>query len=76
MRPGAVARRFLAKHIAYEYDKRSFCSVHLNQGGLRVWLRLKYGRLINAPNFARDVSSVGHWGNGDLELGVCPSNTP
>ena len=70
MRPGAVARRLLAKHIAYECDKRSFCSVHINKGGLRVWLRLKYGRLTNAPDFARDVSSVGHWGNGDLELGI------
>jgi predicted type IV restriction endonuclease/predicted transport protein len=70
MRPGAVAKRFKAKHIAYDSDKRSFCSVHINQGGLRVWLRLKYGRLTNPPSFARDVSSVGHWGNGDLELGI------
>ncbi len=70
LRPGAVVRRCLAKYIAYACGKRSFCSLHLNQGGLRVWLKLKYGRLTNAPIFARDVSSVGHWGNGDLELGI------
>ncbi len=70
MGPGAIARRYLAKHIAYESAKRSFCNVHINQGGLRVWLRLKYSRLTNAPSFARDVSSVGHWGTGDLELGI------
>jgi len=22
------------------------------------------------PSFARDVSSIGHWGSGDLELGI------
>ena len=70
MNSGTIARRYLAKYIAYEQDKRSFCSVHINQSGLRVWLKLKYSRLVNAPNFARDVSNVGHWGNGDLELGI------
>ena len=70
MVPGPVVRRYLAKYIDYQRDKRSFCSVHINQGGLRVWLRLKYGRLANPPAFARDVSRVGHWGNGDLELDI------
>lgn len=63
-------KRYLAKCIAYDRGKRSFCSVHLQQGGLRVWLRLKYSRLINPPAFARDVSGIGHWGAGDLELGI------
>lgn len=70
MRPGAVVRRCLRNSIAYVYDKRSFCSVCIKQGGLRVWLRLKFGRLTNAPDFARDVSGVGHQGNGDLELAI------
>lgn len=70
MRAGAVARRCLRNSIAYVCDKRSFCSVRIKQGGLLVWLRLKYSRLTNAPNFARDVSGVGHQGNGDLELGI------
>jgi hypothetical protein len=70
MQPGPIARRYLAKYIAYARAKRSFCSMHINQGGLRVWPKLKYARLVNPPSFARDVSSVGHWGNGDLELGI------
>jgi predicted transport protein len=65
-----VTKRYLAKYISYGRGKRGFCSVHLQQGGLRVWLKLKYSRLSAPPKFARDVSGVGHWGTGDLELGI------
>ncbi len=68
--PEAVTKRYLAKCIAYDGAKRNFCSVHIRQGGLRVWLKLKYSRLINPPAFARDVSNVGHWGAGDVELSI------
>jgi predicted transport protein len=63
-------KRYLATYIGYFRGKRPFCSVHLQQGGLRVWLKLKFGRITNPPAFARDVSGVGHWGSGDCELGI------
>jgi predicted transport protein len=66
--PGGISRRYLAKTVNYELNGRCFCSVHLLQGGLRVWLRLKLSRIENPPLFARDVSNVGHWGTGDVEL--------
>jgi predicted transport protein len=68
--PGAVAKRFLSKYVAYASGNHSFCSVHLQQAGLRVWLKLKYNRLVAPPPFARDVSNVGHWGTGDVELDI------
>ncbi|MBI3923677.1 MAG: hypothetical protein HY318_19815 [Armatimonadetes bacterium] len=68
--PEEVEKQCRAKHIGYRRGKSVFCSVHLQQSGLRVWLKLKYGRLENAPDFARDVSATGHWGVGDLELGI------
>ena len=40
------------------------------QSGLRVFLKLKYSHLENPPSFARDVSGVGHYGVGDLELAI------
>jgi hypothetical protein len=70
LRPGGVQKRYWAKCISYEADGRTFCSVHLQRAGLRVWLYLKLHRLTNPPPFARDVSNVGHWGGGDLELGI------
>jgi len=68
--PSGVSRRYLAKSVNYEHRKRCFCSVHVLQGGLRVWLQLKYNRLTNPPSFARDVSNVGHWGTGNVELRI------
>ena len=70
LKPGGVQKRCWAKCIGFDADGRRFCSVHLRQGGLRVWLYLKLHRLANPPSFARDVSKVGHWGGGDLELGI------
>jgi predicted transport protein len=70
MKQEAVQRHFKAKYISYALQKRIFCSVHLLQSGLRIWLHLKYRHLQNPPSFARDVSNVGHWGGGDLELDI------
>lgn len=70
LQPGVVERRHLAKYISYVVGKESFCSLHILRGGLRVWLKLKYNRLENPPSFARDVSGIGHWGTGDLELAI------
>ena len=70
MKPEAVERQFKAKYVSYACNDRIFTSVHVQQGGLRVWLYLKYTRLRNPPSFARDVTNVGHWGTGDLELDI------
>lgn len=70
LKPGEVEKRYQAKDVQYRCGKKGFCSVHLQQSGLRVWLKLKYGRLENPPDFARDVSNIGHWGAGDVELGI------
>jgi hypothetical protein len=68
--PARVERCIKKNYIAFQADGRIFCSVLLQQSGLRIWLRLKYGRLEHPPDFSRDVSGIGHQGVGDLELRV------
>ncbi len=70
LKPGAIEKRYTAKTINYLHGKHIYCSVHILQSGLRVWLKLKYNRLENPPSFARDVSNIGHWGVGNLELRI------
>jgi predicted transport protein len=70
LRPGAIAKHVLVKCIAYREGKRTFCSVCLLQRGLRIWLKTKIHRLTNPPDFARDMSGIGHWGVGDVELAI------
>lgn len=68
--PSAVNRKFLKKYIGYRRDKSTFCSVHLRKSGLRIWVKLNYPELEDPPEFVRDVSNVGHWGVGDVEVSV------
>ncbi|MFH1537456.1 MAG: DUF5655 domain-containing protein [bacterium] len=68
--PGGITKRYLAKSINYECKYRCFCSVVIVRGGLRLFLKLKYSRIEQPPSFARDVSNIGHWGTGDLELRI------
>lgn len=70
LRAGAVQKRHGGLWIGYEANGRTFCSVRLRHSGLRVSLHLELHRLPSPPSFARDVSNVGHWGAGDLELRI------
>ena len=36
--------------------------------GLKLWINLKKEKLDDPKNLTRDVSEIGHWGNGDYEL--------
>ena len=68
--PGRVSRAYKAKYIRWSLDKAIFCCAHLQQGGLRVWVKTNPKALNPAASFARDVSKIGHWGVGDVELTV------
>ena len=67
---GGVERRYYAKSVNYVRGKKTFCSLFIRRDGLRIWLQIKYSHLDNPPAFARDMTGIGHWGTGDLELGV------
>jgi hypothetical protein len=68
--PGRITRSYKAKTINWNLDDAIFCCAHLQQGGLRVWVKTDPRELDPAITFARDVSRIGHWGVGDVELAV------
>lgn len=68
--PVNVRAKHLKWYVRYSHGKNIFCCVHLQKSGLRVWLKLDYSALEMPPDYARDVSKVGHWGVGDVELAV------
>jgi hypothetical protein len=70
LKPGIIRKQYMAKTINYLSANKCFCSFHILRNGLRVWLYLKYNRVENPTAFSRDVSSIGHWGGGDFELGI------
>ena len=54
----------------WSLDKAIFCCANLQQGGLRVWVKIDPKKLDQSVSFARDVSKIGHWGVGDVELAI------
>jgi len=49
-------------------SKSDFTDVEFHKKELKVFLNLKKGELNDPKGLARDVSHIGHWGNGDYEL--------
>jgi predicted transport protein len=54
--------------IGFKVDNNIFCDIVLQGKGLKIYLNLKSGGLQDQKNVARDVSNVGHWGNGAYEI--------
>ena len=58
-----------AKYIAYIH-KTNFVDIVVRKSDLTLYLNMEKGKLNDPQNVARDVSNVGHWGNGDYEVKV------
>jgi len=67
---GRITRSYKSKTVNWTLDNAIFCCAHLQQGGLRVWVKTDPKELDPAFTFARDVSRIGHWGVGDVELAI------
>ena len=46
----------------------NFVDVRPQKSSLKLWINLAKGELDDPENLARDVSEVGHWGNGDYQV--------
>ena len=55
------------KRIAFK-GNRIICDILVQKSGIKLWINLKSGELDDPKNLMRDVSNIGHWGNGDYEL--------
>jgi predicted transport protein len=62
-----------AKYIAF-VRQSNFVALILYKSSLLIVLNLKKGNLNDPKKIARDVSNVGHWGNGDYEIKLENSN--
>ncbi|MDC8001524.1 DUF5655 domain-containing protein [Aequorivita todarodis] len=54
-------------YIAFKKNS-NIADVCIQRKGLKLWINLKKGLLDDPKNLMRDVSNIGHWGNGDYEL--------
>lgn len=59
--------------IGFTSKGKIFTDICILKSNLKIWINLKSGALDDPKKITRDVSSIGHWGNGDYEIII--SNT-
>lgn len=56
------------QEIGFMRSGKIFTDICILKGNLKLWINLKRNHLDDPKKLARDVSSIGHWGNGDYEI--------
>ncbi len=56
-------------YIAFKLRK-NIADISVLKNSLKLWINLKKGKLDDPKKIARDVSNIGHWGNGDYEISI------
>jgi predicted transport protein len=64
---GEITEKFNKMYIGYKHGK-NFCEIRLQSRGLQVWLDIPFSELEDPFNKARDVSNIGHYGTGQVEI--------
>lgn len=54
-------------YVAFQ-RKTNFCDICIQKKQLKIWLNAPKGSISDAKGITRDVSEIGHHGNGDYEL--------
>jgi predicted transport protein len=57
------------QYIAFNKG-RNICGITINKNSLKIFINMKIGQLDDPKQIAKDVSNIGHWGNGDYQIQV------
>ena len=69
-----ISRIFNKDYVAYKVDT-NFVDVELQKTRLHIWVNMRFNEIADPKGLCRDVSGVGHLGNGEVEL-FLDFNTP
>ncbi len=64
-----VKREFKKLYIAYKADT-NFVDVVIQSSRLRLAVNMKFADVIDPKGICKDVTDVGRWGNGDVEIAL------
>jgi predicted transport protein len=56
-------------YIAFKASS-NFVDINIQKNKIKLWLNVRRGDLQDPYNLSRDVSTTGHWGNGDYEITI------
>ncbi|MGT2755735.1 DUF5655 domain-containing protein [Streptococcus ovuberis] len=55
-------------YIAFKKNKKNIVDIEIQKKQLKLFINAKLGQIDDPRNLLKDVSSVGHWGNGDYQI--------
>jgi predicted transport protein len=56
-------------YMSYRHG-RNFCEVEVQARSIKIYIDIPFDQLDDPQSIARDVSGVGHWGTGDVQVRV------
>jgi predicted transport protein len=62
-----IKREFKKLYVTYKLDS-NFVSIVILNKGLRIFVNMKYTEVVDLKGLVKDVSGIGHWASGDVEL--------
>ena len=62
-----IKREFKKLYVAYKFDT-NFADIVFQKQRLRISLNMKFSEVRDPKGICRDVTGLGRWGNGDVEL--------
>ncbi len=63
----SVKREFKKLYVAYKLDT-NFVDIVFQKQRLRISVNMKFSEVVDTQGICRDVTGLGRWGNGDVEL--------
>lgn len=63
----SVRREFKKLYVAYKIDT-NFVDVAFNDRNLKLSIKLKFADVKDPKGICRDMTDIGQWGNGDIEI--------
>jgi uncharacterized protein with ParB-like and HNH nuclease domain/predicted transport protein len=64
-----VRREFKKLYIAYKADT-TFVDIVIQNSRLRLAVNMKFADVVDPKGICKDITDVGRWGNGDVEVGL------
>lgn len=64
-----VKREFKKLYIAYKADT-NFVDIVIQNSRLRLAVNMKFADVIDPKGLCKDITGLGRWGNGDVEVGL------
>lgn len=55
-------------YLAFKRNRKNIVDIEIQQKQLKLFINAKVGELDDPRKIVRDVSQIGHWGNGDYQI--------